>query len=1293
MSFFVSTSQPLLLNTAGSGGNWVGDPNNGGLRFDNNGFFLQQTGFSGTIQTQNDPSGNIWNSNGNGFLLRFDPSGQFIQYATAIPGGSVGLTVAGVDAPLPPAGGRPVYSFALDQGVSATIAVESLNGKTVAFSLYDEEGDLLAVSSPGATNYTAGLNNFVSPADGTYYVRITGDPGVQFNLVVTRGADFTTAPNHSLEDAQDITATEQSGSNKLGGALGAIQNTGGAQIGVNYNGLSFDDSPCNCLPPNDIIAAGPTQVMQAVNTVFRVTDKAGNTLFQENFSDFWAPLGITPNSFISDPYVVYDSLAGRFYVTMLGGTDGGHLDMLFAASNDSNATDGFSLKETIHYSITDDDSLDFPKIGFNFDTVMLEANDFVDGNSPDFTVFAAIDKAQLLQGNFVDYLYQLPGFPQNFRSTVPAQMEDAKPGDPMFFVQEDGYDNGQNAEIVTLTDALSNTPNFVDTAIPVDPYGETTFSDQPGAPGSVQSIDTTFVRAEVRDGMLVATQTVTTPADGFTTDKVRWYEFSLTGTPSLVQQGTIDPGPGIATYNGNIAINADGALGLTYMQSSINQFVSMYVSGQVPGSPLGTLSPGVLVQGGSLSQPASFRTGDYSGIAVDPADGTTFWAINQYYGPDINNIWNTWVASFQVQSSIGTDYYSVSANAGDNLHFATSTPAGGPNEFVNNLYTELLLFDPSGRLVAVAAGNAADGRNSIIDFTVPSGDAGKWTIEVTSSPNTPMPTSGEYGLLATGATGALASFVVTSTNPPAGVLIQPPSTITVTFNDPIYLPSLTPGELEVNGVPATAVTDVNANTVTWTVDPSSYATGIDLPNVVTIGADAFGNQITDVSGQTLTPYSYSFNTTNVAPYIVSSSIDGQVFSPAPADVTEVVTFSQPMNTSFTTASSFELFGNFRDVIYAAASFSWDPTGTILTINYDNLPDDTYTLTLFASGFQNLVGIPLASDYVANFAVAQGTAPFTTPFTPVPPLGDLIYTSTDDPVLVTPTDVDSLTVSLNAGETLTLIGTPTTASLQLAITILDPNFNAIASTTAAAQGDNAVIETAPIATTGTYTIEIFDANGNIGLYSVQAYLNAALKQGTSNDTIGTAQDLSGSSYVLGTSGADRLGVVGSLPTGVVGVGDVYVSSRYYGFDFPAQTISDIVRVNGQGQIVQVIPISFDPYLSLSGVELDPVNNMLYAAVTTSFNSASVDGELIEFDPVTGQQIATIALPTDEANQFFYYPYGFSIAADGSFWIAQPNSENIIHLDSSYNEIASYATTGVIPAEPRRLERTAMSILPG
>jgi hypothetical protein len=215
----------------------------------------------------------------------------------------------------------------------------------------------------------------------------------------------------------------------------------------------------------------------------------------------------------------------------------------------------------------------------------------------------------------------------------------------------------------------------------------------------------------------------------------------------------------------------------------------------------------------------------------------------------------------------------VSANAGDHLHFATSTPSGGPNEFANNLYPELLLYDPNGNLVAIANGNAADGRNSVIDFTVPQGDAGSWIVEVTPSPSTATPTAGEYGLLVTGATGALAPFTVTAANPAPGALVQPPQTITITFNQPVLLISLTPGELAVNGVAATAVTDVNGKTVSWTIPVSAFGTGVDLTNVVTLGADAGGNQVMDVAGQTLVPFSYTFFTTNVAPYIVSSSVD------------------------------------------------------------------------------------------------------------------------------------------------------------------------------------------------------------------------------------------------------------------------------------------------------------------------------------------------------------------------------------------------------------------------------------
>jgi protocatechuate 3,4-dioxygenase beta subunit/glutamine cyclotransferase len=1261
-SYFASSSFPLGVTWSTDGFMWVGDLDNGAEKFSSSGGFpiAYYGGYPTSAGESYPATGNVWDTNLFGTVYQFAANGSILT-TTGYSPEQPGLAVLGDvpnEQPLPQPN-SPVYSFTLDQGESATIAVESLNGKKIAFTLLDDNGNELGVSSPGATNYTAGLNNFVAPADGTYYIATSGDIGVQFNLVVTRGADFSTQPHSTLATAQDITATQGSGDNKLGGALGYLSNPSGAVVGSTFEGIDFNGSNCGCRPPDTNAAVGGNYVFETVNFEARVFDKTtGAILLDEPLATLFGQTSF------GDVYVNYDTIASRWYVEAFNGSV---TDILLVVSKDANPLDGFLPTYDLNNL---GGAPDYPKMGFNKDAIFISYNDFSQGGAPARII--TINKADALAGTLVDFVTSPKA---QFQAMPPAQLTQDTTGGTEWFISTDGTNAGGDTMRVTeMTNYFSSNPTFTYTSLPVAPYQYATSANQPGGTWTTGPNTTTTQVLQAANGELVTAMASSTAADGFEFPKGLYYVVNISGgTPALATQGVVDPGQGVAVQMFTAAMDSRGDLGFTWMEGSSTQYVSMWVGGiDTQGNFSST----------NVTPDAGFffvndRIGDYSSVVVDPTDGNTFWAANEYSGPDAgSNIWRTKIASFQVYTAIGTDYYSVNANAGDNLHFATTTPAGGPDEFVNNFYPELLLYDPNGNLVAIANGNASDGRNSVIDFTVPDGDAGKWTIEVTPSPSTQTPTAGEYGLLVTGATGALSPFVVTATTPAANAVVQPPTDIIVTVNDPILATSLTPGELTVNGVAATAVTMVDAHTIDWSVPSSAFGTGIDLPNVVTIGADALGNQVTDVSGQTLTPYSYTFYTTNVAPYIVSSSIDGQVFSPAPADVSEVVTFSQPMNPAATTQSSFSLYGNFMGVTYAAASWSWDPTDTVLTINYTGLPNDTYTLTLFAGGFQNQVGIPLASNYVANFSVALGTAAFDGKLAPVKPLGDLIYTGTDDPVLVTPTDVDNLTLALNAGETLTLIASPTTSDLQLVMSVLDPSNNVIATTTASAAGLNAVLETVTIGVTGTYTIQISDANGNIGQYSVTAYLNSFVKQGTANDTIPTAQDLTGTSYSLDSAGSDRLAAVGSLPANVLSNGDAYVSSRYWGFYFGGST-SAIVRVNAQGQVVQTIEVPQDQEFSLSGVELDPVNNMLYAAVTTSFNSGSVSGELLEFNPLTGQLVATITLPNDPADNFYYYPYGFSIGSDGSFWVPQPNSGNIIHLDASGNELASYSTDGLMP----------------
>src|SRR5262249_21725508 len=60
--------------------------------------------------------------------------------------------------------------------------------------------------------------------------------------------------------------------------------------------------------------------------------------------------------------------------------------------------------------------------------------------------------------------------------------------------------------------------------------------------------------------------------------------------------------------------------------------------------------------------------------------------------------------------------------------------------------------------------------------------------------------------------------------------------------------------------------------------------------------------------------------------------------------------------------------------------------------------------------------------------------------------------------------------------------------------------------------------------------------------------------------------------------------------------------------------------------------------------------------------------------TGAVVSIVHLPNDTPTNFFLYPYGFSVASDGTLWVAQPNSGHVIHVDSSGNLLKSYTVAG-------------------
>jgi hypothetical protein len=343
----------------------------------------------------------------------------------------------------------------------------------------------------------------------------------------------------------------------------------------------------------------------------------------------------------------------------------------------------------------------------------------------------AIDKSSVLDqdnSTFVKYAYIYSAAGPDL---VPARMYGASPSDPMYLVQA-GDQSGQGLRVVTLSNALSNDPLFTETDFPVNPYNpDSQVAAQPG--GSVGAIQNNITDVQWRNGRLVAVQNVSEPADNFATVHVRWYEFDTTGiNPVLVQQGSINPGPGISTYDGAISIDGAGDIGVSYTQSSATQYSSMYVTGRLADDPAGTMAAGVQAQAGTST--LNGTPGLYGGIAVDPSDGLTYWAANEYAG---SSYWNTGIASFQLSRPADDDQYTFTAAAGQEIQLQVTTPVSGPGEFTDNVDPTVNLYDPNGSLVGTATGVGGT-----VTYDVALDHGGTYRVDVVAANGT----DGEYFL-------------------------------------------------------------------------------------------------------------------------------------------------------------------------------------------------------------------------------------------------------------------------------------------------------------------------------------------------------------------------------------------------------------------------------------------------------------------------------------------------------------------------------------------------------------------
>ena len=124
---------------------------------------------------------------------------------------------------------------------------------------------------------------------------------------------------------------------------------------------------------------------------------------------------------------------------------------------------------------------------------------------------------------------------------------------------------------------------------------------------------------------------------------ISWYQFNVTGgnfpAAPVQQQHWTNGNDGLWRWMPSIAVDTNGNTAIGYSVSSSSIYPGIRYAGRLAADPPSNLAQGeaIMFNGFTSTQACQFvceRWGDYTMTTVDPADGTSFWHVNQvrYWG-------------------------------------------------------------------------------------------------------------------------------------------------------------------------------------------------------------------------------------------------------------------------------------------------------------------------------------------------------------------------------------------------------------------------------------------------------------------------------------------------------------------------------------------------------------------------------------------------------------------------------------------------------------------------------------
>jgi hypothetical protein len=410
-------------------------------------------------------------------------------------------------------------------------------------------------------------------------------------------------------------------------------------------------------PPDTSGDVGPSHYVQAVNqseTTVRVYDKTGTVL--KTFTMESLAISSPCSSGFCDPVVLYDRVADRWVITELPSSSGSVCVYVSAGPDPTGSWYAYTFG--IAASLPD-----FPKYGVwpqgSGGSYLIGVNYGTSGNRD----VVALDRGKMLAGLPATFQkFSVPGLPNSgFEMVLPSTMQGDTPppnGEKAIFMRprddeaQDGLSNTTDKlELWGLTVDWATPANSQLSPLPSISIGDydMTLCGLGGIwncmpqPGTAQKIDPIreplHFPLQYRNFGTHQTMVGTFPVDVDGTDHaaMRWFELRKTGAGPwvLFQEGLVGGEANVHRSVGSIAMDRVGNIAIGYTRTGTNApyYPSIYYRGRLATDPLGTMPHGEFaIQDATTSKTNNERWGDYSTIAIDPADDCTFWHSTEYGG-------------------------------------------------------------------------------------------------------------------------------------------------------------------------------------------------------------------------------------------------------------------------------------------------------------------------------------------------------------------------------------------------------------------------------------------------------------------------------------------------------------------------------------------------------------------------------------------------------------------------------------------------------------------------------------